>query len=96
LPPGGNGLIWASQWRFGQPAAGGLLAITTHTGFEGVLFRNRKRPHPGNFHLQIHHRYFEGNFGNLDVLWGKLFGFFHDGTEEARVRMRARLAARRR
>jgi len=74
----------------------GILAITTHTGFEGVLFRNRKRLHLGNFHHQIHHRYFECNYGNLDVPWDKLFGSWHDGTEAARTRMRARLAARRR
>ena len=74
----------------------GILAITTHTGFEGVLFRNRKRLHLGNFHHQIHHRYFECNYGNLDVPWDKLFGSWHDGTDAARARMRARLAARRR
>ncbi len=74
----------------------GLLAITTHTGFEGVLFRNKKRLHLGNFHHQIHHRYFECNYGNLDVPWDKLFGSFHDGTVEAKAAMRARLAARRR
>ena len=74
----------------------GILAITTHTGFEGVLFRNRKRLHLGNFHHQIHHRYFECNYGNLDVPWDKLFGSWHDGTDAARARMRARMAARRR
>ncbi|NPD19652.1 sterol desaturase family protein [Alterinioella nitratireducens] len=74
----------------------GLLAITTHTGFEGVLFRNRKRLHLGNFHHQIHHRYFECNYGNLDVPWDRFFGSWHDGTPEAKARMRERLAARRR
>lgn len=71
-----------------------LLAITTHTGFEGLFFRNRKRLHLGNFHHQIHHRYFECNYGNLDVPWDKLFGSFHDGTPEARDRMKERLKRR--
>ena len=57
-----------------------LTAVTTHTGFEGLWFRNRKRVHLGMFHHQIHHRYFECNYGNLDVPWDKLFGSFHDGT----------------
>jgi sterol desaturase/sphingolipid hydroxylase (fatty acid hydroxylase superfamily) len=48
------------------------------------------------FHHQIHHRYFEVNYGNLDVPWDKLFGSFHDGTPEGKARMRARLQARKR
>ena len=74
----------------------GLLAITSHTGFEGVLFRNRKRLHLGNFHHQLHHRYFECNYGNLDVPWDILFGSWHDGTEAGKAAMRERLKQRRR
>jgi sterol desaturase/sphingolipid hydroxylase (fatty acid hydroxylase superfamily) len=46
------------------------------------------------FHHQLHHRYFEVNYGNLDVPWDKLFGSFHDGTDAGKARMRARLQAR--
>lgn len=74
----------------------GLLAITSHTGFEGLVFRNRKRMHLGNFHHQLHHRYFEVNYGNLDVPWDKLFGSFHDGTDAGKAAMKARLQARKR
>lgn len=73
-----------------------LLAVTSHTGFEGLWFRNKKRVHLGMFHHQIHHRYFEVNYGNLDVPWDKLFGSFHDGTEAGKAKMRARLKARKR
>lgn len=73
-----------------------LLAVTSHTGFEGVWFRNRKRLRLGMFHHQIHHRHFECNYGNLDVPWDKLFGSFHDGTPEGKARMRERLKARKR
>ena len=72
----------------------GLYAITTHTGFEGVLAGGRKRLHLGNFHHQIHHRYFEVNYGTLDVPWDKLFGSFHDGTDSGKALMRERLKAR--
>lgn len=72
----------------------GLLAITTHTGFEGVLFRNKKRLHLGNFHHQIHHRYFECNYGNLDVPWDILFGSWHDGTPEGKAMLKERLRTR--
>lgn len=74
----------------------GLLAITTHTGFEGVLFRNKKRLHLGNFHHQIHHRYFECNYGNLDVPWDILFGSWHDGTYAGKTAMKERLKNRKR
>ena len=73
-----------------------LTAVTTHTGFEALWFRNRKRLNLGMFHHQIHHRYFECNYGNLDVPWDRLFGSFHDGTPEAKAQMRERLMARKR
>ncbi|SMX39518.1 sterol desaturase family protein [Maliponia aquimaris] len=71
-----------------------LYAITTHTGFEGLWAAGRKRLHLGNFHHQMHHRYFEVNYGTLEVPWDRLFGTFHDGTEEAKARMKERLKAR--
>lgn len=73
-----------------------ILAVTSHTGFEGLWFKNRKRVHLGMFHHQLHHRYFEVNYGNLDVPWDKLFGSFHDGTDAGKEKMRARLQARKR
>ncbi|MGP6088404.1 sterol desaturase family protein [Antarctobacter jejuensis] len=73
-----------------------LYAVTTHTGFEGLWSAGRKRLHLGNFHHQMHHRYFEVNYGTLEVPWDRFFGTFHDGTETAKTRMKERLAARRR
>ena len=71
-----------------------IYAVTTHTGFEGLWFKNAKRLHLGQFHHQIHHRYFEVNYGNLDVPWDKLFGSFHDGTPEGKAMMKERLKNR--
>ncbi|MEP4194526.1 MAG: sterol desaturase family protein [Aliishimia sp.] len=68
-----------------------LYAVTTHTGFEGVWRTGRKRLHLGNFHHQMHHRYFECNYGTLEVPWDKFFGTFHDGTDAAKAQMKARL-----
>lgn len=58
-----------------------LTAATSHTGFEGVMAGGRNRLALGMFHHQMHHRYFECNYGNLEVPWDKLFGTFHDGTD---------------
>ena len=71
-----------------------LYAVTTHTGFEGVWSNGRKRLHLGNFHHQMHHRYFEVNYGTLEVPWDKFFGTFHDGTAQGKAAMRARLKVR--
>lgn len=72
----------------------GLYAITTHSGFEGLWRRDRKLVHLGNFHHQLHHRYFEVNYGTLEVPFDLAFGTFHDGTSEAQERMKARLKER--
>ena len=72
-----------------------LTAIITHTGFEGLWIGGRKRVQMGTFHHQMHHRFFECNYGSLEMPWDKAFGTFHDGTDAAGDRMRDRLKARR-
>ncbi|MEO1564059.1 MAG: sterol desaturase family protein [Pseudomonadota bacterium] len=74
----------------------GLYAITTHTGFEGLLFRNKLRLKLGTFHHQMHHRYFECNYGTPDVPWDILFGSWHDGTDAGKAAMKQRLRERKR
>lgn len=68
-----------------------IYAVVTHTGFEGLWLRGAKRLHLGNFHHQMHHRFFEVNYGTLDVPWDKVFGTFDDGTPEARARLKNRI-----
>ena len=65
-----------------------LTAATSHSGFEALFLAGKKRLALGTFHHQLHHRYFECNYGNLEVPWDKLFGSFHDGTEESHARFR--------
>jgi sterol desaturase/sphingolipid hydroxylase (fatty acid hydroxylase superfamily) len=67
-----------------------LTAATTHSGFEGLLVRDQNRLKLGTFHHQMHHRYFECNYGGLEVPWDKLFGSFHDGTIGANERIKER------
>ena len=42
----------------------------------------------GNFHHQLHHRYFNCNYGNEFVPCDRWFGSEHDGTPEATQKMR--------
>ena len=67
-----------------------LTAATTHCGFEGLVVKDQNRLKLGTFHHQMHHRYFECNYGSLEIPWDKLFGSFHDGTVEADERMKER------
>ncbi|MEM8811102.1 MAG: sterol desaturase family protein [Pseudomonadota bacterium] len=67
-----------------------LTAATSHTGFEGLVVQDKNRLALGTFHHQMHHRYFECNYGNLEMPWDKWFGSFHDGSQEAHERMKAR------
>lgn len=72
----------------------GIYAVTTHTGFEGFWAKGQKKLHLGNFHHQMHHRFFEVNYGTLEVPMDTFFDTFHDGTDEAQETMKERVAAR--
>lgn len=58
-----------------------LTAATSHSGYEALLIKDKKHLDLGTFHHQMHHRYFDCNYGNLEVPWDKVFGSFHDGTD---------------
>lgn len=60
-----------------------LTASTSHAGFEGIAVKDKNALALGTFHHQMHHRYFECNYGNLEVPWDKLFGSFHDGSDNS-------------
>ena len=71
-----------------------LRASTSHAGYEKLLFGDRADLALGTFHHQMHHRYFEVNYGNLEVPCDKWFGTFHDGTVEAHDRLKERRGRR--
>lgn len=71
-----------------------LTAATSHTGFENLLVRDRRQLALGTFHHQMHHRYFEVNYGNLEMPWDKWFGTFHDGTRRAHEALKHRRGRR--
>ena len=67
-----------------------LSAATTHSGYEGIYSKNKKWLSLGTFHHQLHHRYFECNYGGLEIPWDKWFGSFHDGTVVSHQRFKDR------
>lgn len=72
----------------------GLQAATSHTGYESMLIKDKTALDLGAFHHQMHHRYFEVNYGNLEVPWDKWFGTFHDGTVAEHERLKSRRGRR--
>jgi len=60
-----------------------LSAATTHTGYQGLVYKGKILLPLGTFHHQLHHRYFECNYGGLETPWDLWTGSFHDGTEQS-------------
>ena len=65
-------------------------AAMTHTGYEDLLVRDKRRLALGTFYHQLHHRYYECNYGNQEMPWDRWFGTFHDGSTERTSEVRAR------
>ncbi len=67
-----------------------LSAATTHTGYQGVMIKGRLVLPLGTYHHQLHHRYFECNYGGLEVPLDEWSGNFHDGSAESHRQFLAR------
>jgi Delta7-sterol 5-desaturase len=65
-------------------------AAMTHTGYEDLLIKDKRRLALGTFYHQLHHRYYECNYGNQEMPWDRWFGTFHDGSDEATAETRNR------
>ncbi|MEL7469267.1 MAG: sterol desaturase family protein [Pseudomonadota bacterium] len=68
-------------------------AAMTHTGYEDLLIKDKRRLALGTFYHQLHHRYYECNYGNQEMPWDRWFGTFHNGTEQGTAETRARKKA---
>jgi sterol desaturase/sphingolipid hydroxylase (fatty acid hydroxylase superfamily) len=63
-------------------------AVIAHSGFEGIVFKNKKIIDVGRFHHQLHHKFFECNYGNAEMPWDRWFGTFNDGSDGAMKEIR--------
>ena len=72
-----------------------LNAITEHSGFSDVIVKGKAVYSVGDFYHQLHHRYFECNYGGPNIPCDRLAGSFHDGTPAATERVRELQRARR-
>ncbi len=67
-----------------------LSAYTGHVGFETIVIKGKSTLGVANMFHQLHHRYFECNYGTPYMPWDKWLGTMHDGTEEATRRINQR------
>ena len=60
----------------------GIGAPTSHSGFERLKVAGTKGVEIGDFYHQLHHRFFDCNYGTWETPWDKWFNTFHDGSNE--------------
>jgi len=65
------------------------LPVLSHSGFEKVIAQKTEVAKTGDFFHQLHHRYFECNYGTSELPFDKWFGTYHDGSAAATQRTRA-------
>ena len=63
--------------------------IFSHCGFEKLIHKDSEFAKSGDFFHQLHHRYFECNYGTSEIPFDKWFGTFHDGSEAGTRKTRA-------
>jgi len=56
-------------------------AITSHTGYQKLKLKDDKTVDFGDYFHQLHHKFFDCNYGALELPYDKWFGSFHDGSE---------------
>jgi sterol desaturase/sphingolipid hydroxylase (fatty acid hydroxylase superfamily) len=76
-------VIFHLQHRAFAPAVG-------HNGFDRVKLPNGSYLSAEHFDHYLHHKYFEVNYAAGLVPFDRMFGTFHDGTEEGTVAMNRR------
>ena len=64
-----------------------------HVGFEKLKLPGDIDLAAGNYFHQLHHRYFECNYGGPEVPFDAWFGTYHDGSPESHTTMRDRRKA---
>lgn len=62
----------------------------SHAGFEKLVVGEADVMDAADFHHQLHHRFFECNYGTVEVPLDRWFGSCHDGSDEATARVRER------
>ncbi len=60
----------------------GIGAPTSHAGFENIKLGKVGKFALGDFFHQLHHKFFDCNYGTWETPWDRWFNTFHDGTAD--------------
>lgn len=71
-----------------------MAPVPGHSGFEKIELGEGRSIDTGCLNHYLHHKYFEVNYADGAIPFDRWFGSFHDGSPEAHVAMKERLAAR--
>ena len=74
----------------------GLNPALSHSGFDYLSLGGKRRVKTGDWFHQLHHQYFNLNYGNTPTPFDKLFGSWHDGSKKSRAAQKERIRKRRR
>ena len=66
-----------------------ISPVFSHAGFEKIMVKQTETARSGDFFHQLHHRYFECNYGTSEIPFDRWFGTYHDGSAAATERTRA-------
>jgi lathosterol oxidase len=67
-----------------------ITAITSHSGYENLLIGQNVKFRLGDFFHQLHHRFYDCNYGTFETPWDQWFDTYHDGTAEGDSWMKKR------
>ncbi len=68
----------------------GIGPSTSHSGYESLLVNDKSQIGFGDFFHQLHHRFFECNYGTFEMPLDRWFGTYCDGTQESMEKIRER------
>jgi sterol desaturase/sphingolipid hydroxylase (fatty acid hydroxylase superfamily) len=74
----------------------GIGPAPSHSGFDFIKLGKRFRISTGDWYHQLHHQYFNFNYGNTVAPFDRLFGSWHDGSRESLQAQKERKRRRRR
>ncbi|MGK0171368.1 MAG: lathosterol oxidase, partial [Gammaproteobacteria bacterium] len=75
-----------------------LAPAFSHAGFEKLLVKDKVVTDAADFHHQLHHKFFDCNYGTVDAPWDRWLNTLHDGSNEGNnaIRDRRRMLAAKR
>jgi lathosterol oxidase len=73
----------------------GIGPAISHSGFDQLVLKGKARVATGDWYHQLHHQYFNFNYGNITTPFDKVFGSWHDGTAESLQVQKTRIRSRR-